>query len=79
MKNWNEKAHNGRGGVRPTYGPEANRINNVLHARVDKIDSMPAEHNQKHPNQITAENAKFLERSMTISDWLLIHLNAPLN
>ena len=55
LGDWNEKAHNGRGGVRSSYGPEANRVNNILLARVDRIDSMLAEYNQKHPNQITTQ------------------------
>ena len=52
---WNEKANRGRGGVRATYGPETNRINSLLISRVDKIDSLLAQYQQKHPNQITAE------------------------
>jgi integrase len=52
---WNQNANQGRGGIRPSYGAEANRINSVLMARVDKIDIMLAEYHQKHPNQITAE------------------------
>ena len=55
LGDWNEKAHNGRGGVRSSYGPEANRVNNILLARVDRIDSRLAEYNQKHPNQITTQ------------------------
>ena len=55
LGDWNEKANNGRGGVRATYGPEANRINSLLTARVDKIDGLLGEYQQKHPNQITAQ------------------------
>ena len=43
LGDWNEKANKGRGGVRASYGPEANRINSLLLARVDKIDSLLAE------------------------------------
>ena len=50
LGDWNEKANKGRGGVRASYGPEANRINSLLLARVDKIDSLLAEFQQKHPN-----------------------------
>ena len=55
LGDWNEKANKGRGGVRASYGPEANRINSLLLARVDKIDSFLAEFQQKHPNQITEQ------------------------
>ena len=55
LGDWNEKANKGRGGVRASYGPEANRINSLLLARVDKIDSLLAEYQQKNPNQITAQ------------------------
>ena len=55
LGDWNEKANKGRGGVRASYGPEANRINSLLLSRVDKIDSLLAEFQQKHPNQITEQ------------------------
>lgn len=55
LGDWNEKANKGHGGVRASYGPEANRINNLLIARVDRIDSLLAEYQQKSPNQITAQ------------------------
>ena len=53
LGDWNEKANKGRGGVRASYGPEVNRINSLLLARVDKIDSLLAEFQQKHPNHIS--------------------------
>ena len=43
LGDWNDKANKGRGGVRASYGPEANRINSLLLARVDKIDSLLAD------------------------------------
>ena len=52
---WNEKLNKGRGGVKSSYGPEANRINGVLLNRVDRIDGLLAEYSQKFPNQITAQ------------------------
>lgn len=55
LGDWNEKANKGRGGVRASYGPEANRINSLLLARADKIDGLLAEYQEKHPNQITAQ------------------------
>lgn len=55
LGDWNEKANKGRGGVRASYGPEANRINSLLLARADKIDGLLAEYQEKHPYQITAQ------------------------
>ena len=55
LGDWNEKANKGRGGVRASYGPEANRINSLLLARADKIDGLLAEYQEKHPSQITAQ------------------------
>lgn len=55
LGDWNEKANKGRGGVRASYGTEANRINSLLLARADKIDGLLAEYQEKHPNQITAQ------------------------
>lgn len=55
LGDWNEKANKGRGGVRASYGPEANRINSLLLARADKIDGLLAEYQEKHPNQITEQ------------------------
>ena len=52
---WNEKLNKGRGGVKSSYGPEANRINGVLLNRVDRIDGLLAEYSQKFPNQITVQ------------------------
>lgn len=52
---WNEKLNKGRGGVKASYGPEANRINALLLSRVDKIDGLLAEYSQRNPNQITAQ------------------------
>ena len=55
LGDWNEKANKGRGGVRASYGPEANRVNSLLLARADKIDGLLAEYQQQHPNQITVQ------------------------
>lgn len=52
---WNQSLHQGRGGVRVSYGPESARTNALLLARVTKIDNLLAEYNQNHPNQITAQ------------------------
>ena len=55
LGDWNEKANKGRGCERASYGLEANRINSLLLARADKIDSLLAGFQQKHPNQITEQ------------------------
>ena len=55
IADWNQNLHGGRGGVRPSYGSEAKRINNVLLARVERVDSLLAEFAQKNPHQITNE------------------------
>ena len=55
LADWNEKANMGRGGVRSSYGPDANRVNNLLISRADQIDGALAEYQRLHPNQITAE------------------------
>lgn len=52
---WSQNLHQGRGGVRASYGPEFKRINALLLARVDKVDSLLAEYNYNHPNQVTDE------------------------
>lgn len=51
---WNQNGNQGRGEIRVSYGSEYKRLNQLLLARVDRIDSMLAEYNEKHPNQITA-------------------------
>lgn len=55
IADWNQNLHAGRGGVRPSYGSESKRINNVLLARVERVDSLLAEFVQTHPHQITPE------------------------
>ncbi len=55
IADWNQNLHGGRGGVRPSYGSEARRINSVLLARVERVDSLLAEFSQTHPHQLTTE------------------------
>ena len=55
ISDWNQSLHGGRGGVRTSFGSEAKRINNVLLARVERVDSLLAEFAQKNPHQVTAE------------------------
>ena len=52
---WNPNGNQGRGALRASYGDEYKRMNNLLLSRVDKVDSLLAEYNQAHPNQITAD------------------------
>ena len=51
----NQNGNQGRGELRASYGSEYKRLNQLLLARVERIDSQLAEYNEKHPNQITAD------------------------
>ena len=52
---WNQAGNNGRGVIRSSYGPEYAHMNQILNGRVERIDYLLAEYNEKHPHQITAE------------------------
>lgn len=68
IDDWSPTANQGRGGVKPSYGEEAKRINSILVARVDKVDAMLAEYQQKHPDGITTDIiADFLNDKPVIS------------
>lgn len=55
VADWNQNGNQGRGEIRASHGGESKRLNQLLLARVERIDSLLAEYNEKHPNQITAE------------------------
>ena len=55
VADWNQNGNQGRGEIRASYGGEFKRLNQLLLARVERIDSQLAEYNEKHPNQITAD------------------------
>ena len=55
VADWNQKGNQGRGEIRASYGSEYKRMNQLLIARVDRIDAQLAEYNEKHPHQITVE------------------------
>lgn len=55
IEDWNQDANQGRGGVRAGYGPDAKRINALLLAKVDKIDSGLAAYHQKHPGEVSLD------------------------
>lgn len=55
VTDWNQKGNQGRGEIRASYGSEYKRMNQLLIARVDRIDAQLAEYNEKHPHQITVE------------------------
>ena len=55
VADWNQNGNQGRGELRASYGSEYKRLNQLLLARVERIDSQLAEYNEKHPNQITAD------------------------
>lgn len=54
VADWNQNGNQGRGEIRASYGGEFKRLNQLLLARVERIDSQLAEYSEKHPNQITA-------------------------
>ena len=55
VADWNQNGNQGRGELRVSYGSEYKRLNQLLLARVERIDSLLAEYNERNPNQITAE------------------------
>lgn len=55
IADWNQNGNQGRGELRVSYGSEYKRLNQLLLARVERIDSLLAEYNEKHPNQITVD------------------------
>ena len=55
ITDWNQNGNQGRGELRVSYGSEYKRLNQLLLARVERIDSLLAEYNERNPNQITAE------------------------
>lgn len=54
VADWNQNGNQRRGELRASYDSEYKRLNQLLLARVERIDSQLAEYNEKHPNQITA-------------------------
>lgn len=52
---WNQKGNQGRGELRACYGNEYKRLNQLLLARMDRVDALLAEYNEKKPNQITVD------------------------
>ena len=55
VADWNQNGNQGRGEIRASHGGESKRLNQLLLARVERIDSLLAEYNEKHPNQITVD------------------------
>ena len=55
VADWNQNGNQGRGEIRASHGGESKRLNQLLLARVERIDSQLAEYNEKHPNQITVD------------------------
>ena len=51
VADWNQNGNQGRGEIRASHGGESKRLNQLLLARVERIDSLLAEYNEKHPNQ----------------------------
>ena len=55
VADWNQNGNQGRGEIRASHGGESKRLNQLLLARVERIDLLLAEYNEKHPNQITVD------------------------
>lgn len=55
VADWNQNGNQGRGEIRASHGGESKRLNQLLLARVERIDSLLADYNEKHPNQITVD------------------------
>ncbi len=55
VADWNQNGNLGRGEIRVSYGYESKRLNQLLLARIERIDSQLAEYNERHPHQITAD------------------------
>ena len=55
VADWNQNGNQGLDEIRASHGNEAKRLNQLLLARVERIDSQLAEYHEKHPNQITAD------------------------
>lgn len=54
VEDWNPNGNNGRGEIRSTV-PDYNRFNNLLLAKVNKVDAGLNEYNQKHPGEINID------------------------
>ncbi len=55
IADWNQNGNQGRGELRVSYGGEYKRLNQLLLARVERIDALLVEHNERNPNQITVD------------------------
>ena len=53
IADWNQNGNQGRGELRVSYGSEYKRLNQLLLARVERIDSLLAEYNERNPNGLT--------------------------
>lgn len=52
---WNANGNLGRGELRPSYGVEYKRTNQLLLSRLERTDAMLAEYHRTHSNPITGE------------------------
>ena len=55
VADWNQNGNQGRGEIRASHGGESKRLNQLLLARVERIDSLLAEYNEKHSNRLTVD------------------------
>lgn len=68
IADWNQNGNQGRGELRVSYGSEYKRLNQLLLSRVERIDSLLAEYNERNPNQITAEVVAGFLRTSRLPD-----------
>lgn len=52
-KDWNPNENNGRGGLRPSYGPDYRNLNNRLIKKVSDFDTKIREWVEAHPRRLT--------------------------
>lgn len=55
VKDWNEKANNGRGALCSTYGSDYKRCNNQLEETLRNIDGMIREYHAQHPHGLNPQ------------------------
>lgn len=84
VADWNQNGNQGRGEIHASHGNEAKRLNQILLDRIERIDSLLAEYNEKHPKQITIDVVSVFLQTSILPDatrerisWSL-HWNASL-
>lgn len=55
VRDWNENANNGKGGLRSTYGEDYNRDTNRMLHFLSEMDDKIRDYSEKHPNKLNQE------------------------